>query len=98
VLVGDRLERIIQLLSHFTIEFEGTFSRIYKELSTENLRQYPAHPFFRASFPNLVVLVNHWWNVAGHPRSFPKWYILYGTFTIFSAFCLTFHTILTHSG
>ncbi len=27
-----------------------------------------AHPFFRASFPNLVVLVNHWWDVAG-----PQW-------------------------
>ncbi len=34
-----------------------------------------AHPFFRASFPNLVVLVNHCWDVAGHPRGFPKWYI-----------------------
>ncbi len=43
-----------------------------------NMNQYHhwAHPFFRASFPNLVVLVNHWWDVAGHPKDFPKWYML----------------------
>jgi hypothetical protein len=77
-----------------------------------------SHRFFRASFPNLVVLVNHCWNVAGHPRGFPKWYIrkysvwhflrnrpiveisgdFHNKLTIFSAFCLTFRTILTHSG
>ncbi len=33
---------------------------------------FRSHPFFRASFPNLVVLVNHW---CEHPRGFPKWYI-----------------------
>jgi hypothetical protein len=34
-----------------------------------------SHPFFRASFPNFVVLVNPGVDVVRHLRGFPKWYI-----------------------